>query len=102
MILVRICLFAVIITSGYQHPANKKIVVTGKALNAMGGAIVVGADSIPYYLEGKDHWDHDFYGKKIRVSGILVIEHNKPQTPTAQVILTKPVIKKPKWELLKN
>ena len=94
----------VVVMSGYQHPAGKIIVVTGKAVNGMGGAIVVRDNGKPYYLEGLDHWTRKFYGKKVRVTGTLVIIH----TPTTdekgrpqQVIGEQWLIKKPKWALVK-
>ena len=103
IIFLKICLLLVVALSGYQHPANKKIDVTGKALNAMGGAVVVGANGDTYYPEGMDHWSRKFYGKKVRVTGTLVIIH----TPTKdekgrpqQVIGEKWLIKKPKWTLV--
>lgn len=88
-------------TSGYQHAENKQIVVTGKALNAKGGAIVIGANEIPYYLEGVDSWDRNVYGKKIKVSGTLVIIRRKPGNPLAVVLREQRLIKKPKWELIR-
>jgi hypothetical protein len=104
IIFLKLCLLLVVVFSGAQHPANKKIDVTGKALNAMGGAVVVvGANRDTYYLEGMDHWSRKFYGKKVRVTGTLVIirtptedEKGRPQ----QVIPEQWLIKKPKWTLV--
>ncbi len=91
--------------SGYQHPVNEKIEVTGKALNAKGGAVVVvGADKNTYYLEGIEYWDKKIYGKMIKVSGILVVEstpkkdHQEPWVP--EIKGAKIVIKSPKWQLV--
>jgi len=105
IIFLKICLLLVVALSGYQHPANKKIDVTGKALNAMGGAVVVvGAKGDTYYLEGKDHWSRKFYGKKVRVTGTLVIIHtptSDEKGPPEQVIRGEQwLIKKPKWTLV--
>jgi len=89
---------------GYQHSANKKVVVVGKALNAMGGAVVVAANGQTYYLDRVEYWDRKFYGKKVKASGTLVIIH----TPTkdekgrpVQAIAEQWLLKKPKWELIK-
>lgn len=103
MILLKLCLFSVITLSGYQHSANKKIVVVGKASNGKAGAIVDGPNGVPYYLEGIDHWDRRFYGKKVKVSGILVIQQfprKDDQAPTVQFIGEQRTIKKPKWEVV--
>ncbi|HTD41343.1 MAG TPA: hypothetical protein VK671_12030 [Mucilaginibacter sp.] len=101
MILLKLCLFSVIMLSAYQHSENKKIVVIGKALNCKAGAAVIKADDTPYYVDGMDSWDKKFYGKKVKVSGTLVIIRlKKPSNPLAVVILEQKIIKKPKWELV--
>jgi len=100
-ILLKMCLFSVIMISGYQHSGDKKILVIGKALNAMGGAVVIKAGDTAFYLQGVDSWDRKFYGKKVRVSGtLIVVRKKKPGNPLAQVILVQRIIKKPKWELV--
>jgi len=102
MIFLKICLFSVMMTSGYQHAENKQIVVTGKALNAKGGAVVIGVNEIPYYLEGLESWDRNVYGKEVKVSGALVIiRRPKPSNPLAVVLREQRMIKKPKWELIR-
>jgi len=104
IIFIKIYLLAMIMASGYQHLANKKVLVVGKALNAMGGAVVVAANGQTYYLDRVEHWDRKFYGKKVKASGTLVIIH----TPTkdekgrpVQAIAEQWLLKKPKWELIK-
>ncbi|MGN6637810.1 MAG: hypothetical protein ACTHJ8_02800 [Mucilaginibacter sp.] len=103
MILFKIYLFSAIMLFGYQHSENK-IEVVGKALNAKAGAVVVGVNEIPYYLEGIKRWDKKFYGKKVKVSGILLTEnlpkrsHGKLQVQ--EITGTKRTIQKPKWELV--
>lgn len=102
MIFIKMWLISAIMISGYQHAKNKKVEVTGKALNAKAGAIVIGVDQIPYYLEGMEQWDRKIYGKKVRVTGTLVIlRSKKPNYPPAQEILVQRIIKKPKWQLIK-
>lgn len=88
------------IATGYLQPVKKQIVVTGKAINAMGGAVVVCADQASYYLDGMDHWDSKYYGKKIKVSGILVVITKTKKKPVEQVILVQHIIKQPKWQLV--
>ena len=102
MIFLKICLFSVMMTSGYQHAENKQIVVTGKALNVKAGAVVIGVNEIPYYLEGLESWDRNVYGKEVKVSGALVIiRRPKPSNPLAVVLREQRMIKKPKWELIR-
>lgn len=108
VILLKLCLFSVIMLSGYQHLQSKKIVVIGKAAKAKEGAVVIGPQGYLYYIDGLDFWDDKFYEKKVRVSGILVIQHfpivdgaadrGHRLVQTSIVIRT---IKNPKWELIK-
>ncbi len=103
-LLLKFLLLPIIMISGYQHQVDKKIEVTGKALNAMGGAVVTGADKYTYYVEGLDHWDKKFYGKEVKVSGVLVLENSPKKDypkPGEQVIAGgKRIIKSPKWQLI--
>ena len=102
MILLKICLFSAIMIAGYQHQDGKKIEIVGKALNAKAGAVVVSADQVTYYVDGLESWDKKVYGKKIKVSGILVIENlpkdDHQELPAAEIKGVKRTIKKPKWE----
>ena len=50
-----------------------KITVQGKALDAKAGAIVETEESEIYYVDGYSHWEQNFYGKQIEVSGRLRI-----------------------------
>jgi hypothetical protein len=102
-ILLKICLFSVMMLSGYQHLQNKKIVIIGKAESAMEGAVVIGPKGYPYHVDGVEYWDKKYYGKKVRVSGVLVIQHfpmvdsaGRPVQATAEIR----TIVKPKWELV--
>ena len=113
-ILLKICLFPVLMLLSYQQTGsntivitkNKKIVVIGKALNCMAGAAVIVANGTPggtpYYLDDMASWDKKFYGKKIKTSGILVIyKLKKFSDPPAQEIGEERILKNPKWELIK-
>lgn len=111
ILLLKMCLIGTIMLSGYHHPdgktgataKHKKIVVTGRAGNAMGGAVVTGNDHITYYLDGKAFWDKKLNGKKIKVSGTLVVKHNATvdsQGRPLQAIANQKIIMNPKWELV--
>jgi hypothetical protein len=69
MILLKICIFSALSLSGHQHSDGKRIEVIGKALNAKAGAVVVDADQVTYYVDGREFWDKKVYGKKSRCQG---------------------------------
>jgi len=111
ILLIKMCLFPIIIISGHRHSGNekieviaqnKKIVIIGKALNGKGGAlVVVKAGGFPYYLDGMDSWNKKFYGKRVKVSGTLVIYRKKKHAePPAVEIMEQRIIKKPTWQLV--
>jgi len=70
--------------SGHQHSEGKRIEVTGKALNAKAGAVVVEADQTTYYVDGLEFWGNKVYGKKVKVSGI--IGSNYPTIKTCRTL----------------
>jgi len=94
--------------SGYQHLQNKQIVVIGKAGKAKEGAVLIGPKGYIYYINGLEYWDEKFYQKKVRVSGILVIQHF-PAADGGEDLAHRLVgntievrtIMKPKWALVK-
>jgi len=107
-ILLKICLFLVLTLPGYQHLQNKKIVVIGIADKAKDGAVVSGPKGHVYYINGLDFWDDKFYRKRVRVSGILVIQRfsmTDGAEDLAHPLVNKKIevrtIMKPKWELVK-
>jgi hypothetical protein len=80
---------------------SQKITVTGRAMNAKLGAVVE-SDKGVYYLDGVSSWDKEFYEKKVKVTGRLVIKGNetkKDDAIAARVIGPIHIIKKPKWTL---
>lgn len=51
--------------------ARANAVLTGTAMDAKSGAVLVTADETIVYIERLDYWPPDFIGKKVSVSGIL-------------------------------
>jgi hypothetical protein len=81
---------------------NKKITVIGVALDDKPYAIVQ-TEQGRYFVDRLDAWDEKYYGKKVKVTGILHIEqHKKQSTDSVQVqeiVGTIRSIKRAKWEL---
>jgi len=78
-----------------------KVTVIGKAMNAKLGAVVE-SDKGVYYLDGVTSWNKEFYEKKVKVTGRLIIKESdaKENGPvTARVTGPIKIIKKPKWTL---
>ena len=82
----------------------KKITVIEIAEDSKGAAIVV-TDTYYYIIDRLDAWSNKYHGKKVKVTGTLVIEeHKKQSTDSIQVqerVGTWRIIKKAKWSLLK-
>lgn len=74
-------------------------------MHVKGGAIVE-TDQGYYWLEGLDQWDEKYYGKKIKVTGKLVIKtHEKQSTDSIHVqerVGTVRILKRSKWRLLEE
>jgi hypothetical protein len=97
---------------GYNKCSNNttesKITVVGKALVVKHNAYVLTDDSLRYYLDGIDDWDEQHLGKRIRVTGRLVIVEYKSEKSKHSEITAIPqqrvgvwkIIKKPKWILV--
>jgi len=68
LILILICFNRV------EVMAQKTITIIGTALDAKPNAIVDSKSKGVYYLDGLSHWDKKYYGKKVRVTGFLVID----------------------------
>jgi hypothetical protein len=99
--------WAIVLDLNCQPPQNKNIVVTGKALDAKAGAVVVSDDKGIFYIDGLPSWSKEFYGKKVKVTGKLITENGKNNNadttkPLVQEIAgpTK-IIKNAKWEIVK-
>jgi hypothetical protein len=84
---------------------SHKTTVVGIALNMKGGAIVE-TDLGNYLLEGLDRWNDKYYGKKVKVTGKLVVKiHKKQSTDSIQVqerVGTLRILKRPKWKLFEE
>lgn len=98
------CFFGLI---AYNSAGQKTITIIGLADNAKAGAVVVsGKDSAVYYLEGIHSWKQKVVGKKVKVTGQLIIEKMQPQKkgelPRQQVMGDKRIILNPKWKLIKK
>ncbi len=57
--------------------------IVGKAENARAGAVVLNDKGAPTYVEGLEEWDASLYGKRVRVTGKLVIKPLGPPTRNA-------------------
>jgi hypothetical protein len=104
--LVKICLCTIMlsaISGNLKNCSNKRITVTGIARESMAGAIV-DTDNVHYFVDRLDDWDKKYYGKKVKVTGRLVIEkHEKRSTDSIQVqeiVGTVAILKRPKWSLV--
>jgi hypothetical protein len=76
MLLYAFLLFNSFDQKNCEASLDKKITVVGTALNAKAGAIVEN-DKHSYFVFGLNEWDERFYGKKVKVTGRLVIKENK-------------------------
>ncbi len=85
-----------------DSPAQKTT-VTGKALDAKAGAVVQ-TEQQTYYIDKLASWDRKFYGRKVKVSGIVVTIHEKPETKDSLLVQKIAgdwkLIKNAKWELV--
>lgn len=59
-------------TKQYSASNGGKVTIVGQALNAKLGAAVQTEEGA-LYIKGLDKWDDEFYGKKVKVSGKLVV-----------------------------
>ncbi len=88
-----------------HEPTSHRITVIGIALDEKDGAIVE-TEQGNYWLEELDRWDEKYYGKKVKVTGKLVIKtYKKQSTDSIQVqehVGTVRILKRPKWKLLEE
>jgi hypothetical protein len=79
------------------------ITVSGFALDAKAGAIIMVNEEMPYYIDGLDHWDEKYYGKKLIVTGYLKkVKYKQRSTPDKKVQEmkgTQLVMMEPEWRL---
>lgn len=75
-------------------------IITGVALNAKNGAILVTEDKESYYIDNLDYWDDSIYGKKIIVKGTLIIE--KDSTSVDDNLITQSFEPNAEIKILKN
>ncbi|MBO9566198.1 MAG: hypothetical protein J7621_25720 [Niastella sp.] len=85
---------------------KKKMIVVGYAQNRKGGAYVVSIpDSIGYFVGDLSHWDEKILGKKVKVTGTLLVQHFEPLKPGEEerqmIVGTVRTLRKAKWELVK-
>lgn len=100
---IKLCLCIALVFSG-ASTRDQPITIIGKALNAKAGAVVVSDKNGTYYVQGLDSWDKQFYGKQVKVSGILWVKKYKKRMDSVEVQEIKGdvrIIQKPKWELVK-
>jgi hypothetical protein len=69
-------LFIPLISTNLFSQTMKKVRITGTAENSKVGAIVATEDKEVYYLDGLSGWNDEILGKKITVSGNLVLEYH--------------------------
>lgn len=100
--------FSVDLNKSNNNPNGHKITVIGTAIVIKHDAAVLTDDGHRYYLDGIDDWADEYLGKKVKVTGRLVIKEyhfqmSKNPKITAipqQRLGTWKIIKKPKWSLV--
>jgi len=94
-----------VLLAPHHRALQKNIVIIGTAWNAKAGAVVVTNKEAVYYVDGLDLWDKKFYGKKVKVTGKLVLvnhpKRRKDEPLVQEMEGTQRIIKKAKWELVK-
>jgi hypothetical protein len=85
---------------------KKKMVVIGYAENLKGGATVRSiTDSLRYFVGDLSHWDEKVLGKKVKVTGTLLVQRFEPLKPGEEerqmIVGTVRTLLKPTWELVK-
>lgn len=95
----------VLASVGCSTMSKKETIITGVALNAKSGAILVTENKESYYIDGLDRWTDSVYGKRIKIRGILIIK--KDTTPVDSNLISQSfapnveirILKNIKWEL---
>ena len=55
-----------------KNMIGKKITLVGLAVDAKAGASIMLNDNSTIYVQEWDHWDSNFLGKRVRVTGTLI------------------------------
>jgi len=104
MIVLKIFLSAILFTFNCKNANDRNIMIIGKALNEKSGAVIISNENVMYFVDGYDYWGKKYYGKKIKVTGVLVTKNLKKNTDTTVIIQEmvgiKRTIKNPKVTLL--
>ena len=110
---LRICFCAILLNFSCNasklsnNNINKRITVVGTALEDKGGATVITdtPQRRKYFIDGLDEWNKKYYGKKVKVTGILVIEKWEDLSTDSVLIQgyigNVATLMKPKWGLVK-
>jgi uncharacterized protein YlxP (DUF503 family) len=107
-ILMMHSLFSINVNKCSNNQDATKITVVGIAIVIKHHAAVQTDDSLLYYLDGIDNWDVKYKGKRVKVTGKLVIQEYHPiksSNPEITVIAQPRLgngrlITKPKWRLV--
>ncbi len=94
----------ILLAPSHRDVQANNIVIVGTAWDAKGGAVVVTRKEAVYYVDGFDLWDKKFYGKKVKVTGKLVLvnhpKRGKDEPLVQEMEGTQRIIKGAKWELV--
>ena len=93
----------------YSNRLVNRITIVGTAVVMKNDAAVRTDDNDLYYLDGIFDWDDEFLGKRVKVTGKLVIKEYEIEKVTDSVIKVRPqqrlgtwkIIMKSKWSLVK-
>ena len=100
--------FSVTLNKCKSNPSENEITVVGTTLVLKHHAAVRTDDSILYILDDIDDWKDKYLGKRVKVTGRLVIKEFQEEKSTNSIITaisqrdygTRRIIKKPKWSLV--
>ena len=110
---LRICLcfitvsFSCNVSKPSNNTLNKTITVIGTALDDKGYAVVIIDTPYrrKYFLDGLEEWRKKYYGKKVKVTGVLVVEKHEQQSTDSvwiqEYVGTMYIIKKSRWTLVR-
>ena len=86
---------------------NRKITITGTALNAKLGAIIQTEKGEVFFLDGIYEWPDDVFGKKVKATGLISSEYHDPKNLITDDGLhktgmsgEKQSLQNAKWELI--
>ena len=110
--LTKIFLFAIVlsfscnVSKHSNDNLNSTITLIGTALDDKGYAVlIIDTPRRKYFLDGLEEWSKKYYGKKVKVKGILEVEKQERQSTDSvwiqEYVGTMLIIKKPKWSLVR-